>query len=227
MFRRRTAAWWVFLVLAAVLLPLMIRASFAFGATWDERDRHHYGQMILEFLSGARDRSYFLVEDGGQYYGGLFDTLSAAAERVIPLDRYVLRHIFIAIFGWAGVVYCGRLAARLFGQWSGVLASVLLVTSPRYFADSMNNPKDLPFAAATIAALYYISTISPRWPYVSRATAIKLILALAVALNIRAAALLYVGYFGLLVIAFTIAERRLPLDELGASRACRGMREPP
>ena len=51
---------------------------------------------------------------------------------------------------------------------------ILLVTSPRYFADAMNNPKDLPFAAMSLAALYYISTISPRWPYLSRSTAIKM-----------------------------------------------------
>ena len=205
-----------FIVLATALLPIMIGASLDFGATWDERDRHRYGELVLEFFKGLRSRSAFTEEVGG-LYGGLFDTLCAALEQWVPINRYVLRHIVTAGFGWAGVVYCGRLAARLFGTWSGVLAMVLLAASPRYFADAMNNPKDLPFAAATVASLYYIATVSSTWPYLSRGTAIKIALALAVALNIRAGALIYLGYLGLLVLAFTFAERTSDLRRLADS----------
>jgi hypothetical protein len=170
----------------------MVFASFDFGVTWDEKARHRYGELIWEFLRGLRARTATYDEDGGNLYGGLFDTICAAVERYVPVNRYVLRHAINATFGWIGVVYVGRLAARLFGQWAGVLGLLLVAASPRYFADSMNNPKDLPFAAATAAALYF-STISPKWPYVSRSTAIKIVLALAVALNIRAAALFILG----------------------------------
>jgi hypothetical protein len=205
---RFSTAWWIFLALAATLLPLMVLASFDFGVTWDEKPRHHYGELVWEFMRGLRARTTTYVEDGGHLYGGLFDTICAAVERYLPFNRYVIRHGINAIFGWVGVLYVGRLAARLFGQWAGVLGLLLVAASPRYFADSMNNPKDLPFAAATVAALYYLSTMSPKWPYVSRSTAIKIVLALAAALNIRAAALLYLGYFGLLILAFVIAERQ-------------------
>ena len=205
---RFSTAWWVFVALAATLLPLMVFASFDFGVTWDEKPRHHYGEMVWEFMRGLRARNTTYVEDGGHLYGGLFDTICAAVEQYVPVNRYVLRHAINAAFGWIGIVYVGRLAARLFGQWAGVLGLLLIAFSPRYFADSMNNPKDLPFAAATAAALYYFSTMSPRWPYLSRSTAFKIVLALAAALNIRAAALLYLGYFGLLIAAFVLAERQ-------------------
>src|SRR5436190_3954668 len=213
-----TAAWWVFVGLATLLLPMMVMASFDFGATWDERSRHKYGQMVWQFLRGVRPRSTF-IEDGGNLYGGLFDTICAAAETYVDVDRYVLRHAIDAIFGWAGVVYAGRLAGRLFGPWAGVLGMVLLVTSPRYLADSMNNPKDLPFAAATVAVLYYYSTVSPKWPYLSLSTAAKISVAVAVALNIRAAALLYLGYLGLLVAAFVIIERNFSARRLADTLA--------
>ena len=121
--------------------------------------------------------------------------------------RYVIRHGLDAMFGWLGIVYLGRLAGRWFGGWSGVLALALLVLSPRYFAHSMNNPKDLPFAAMTVVGLYYISTISPRWPYLTRGQILKIAIPLALALNIRAAALLYLGYFGLLVLIYVALER--------------------
>lgn len=216
--RRRTLAWWTFVALALVLLPVFVRLSFDFGVTWDEKARHKYGEMIWEYLRGLRGRSDF-VEDGGQLYGGLFDTICAAVERYIPADRYVVRHAINATFGWVGIVYCGRLAGRLFGQWAGVVALVLLTISPRYLADSMNNPKDLPFAAITIVALYYISTVSPTWPYLSRSTAAKIVAALAIALNIRAGALMYLGYLGLLVIAYALIERHFSWRRLADTTA--------
>jgi hypothetical protein len=194
----------------------MVVASSDFGVTWDEKSRHRYGELIWEYFSGRRNRSFF-EQDGGEPYGGLFDVICVAVESWLPLDRYVVRHGINAIFGWVGVVYCGRLAARLFGRWSGVLAMILLAASPRYFADSMNNPKDLPFAAMSIAALYYFSTISPTWPYISRGTAIKIVVALALALNIRAGALLFLGCLGVLVAAFAIAERNVDWRRLAGT----------
>jgi hypothetical protein len=137
----------------------------------------------------------------------MFDVICASLEAWVPVDRYVLRHMVNATFGWIGAVYCGRLAARLFGPWSGPLALVLLALSPRYFADSMNNPKDLPFAAMTVVALFYISAVSPRWPYLSWQATAKIAASLALALGVRVGALVYFGYFGLLVAAVVVADR--------------------
>lgn len=201
------SARWAFMVVAVALLPIMLVASSDYGVTWDERTRHRYGQLVWTYLTGHQSRSFF--DEEREPYGGLFDVICVAVESWVPLNRYVVRHGINAIFGWVGIVYTGRLAAGLFGKWSGILAMILLAASPRYFADSMNNPKDLPFAAMTVVALFYISKILPTWPYMSRATAVKIVVALALALNIRPGALLYVGYFGLLIAAFAVRERSL------------------
>ena len=70
----------------------------------------------------------------------------------------------------------------------------------------MNNPKDLPFAAMSVVSLYYISLMSPRWPYLTLGNALKMAIPLALALSIRAGALLYAGYAGLLAGAFFLAD---------------------
>jgi hypothetical protein len=210
---RGAAAQRTFALVAIALLPILVLASVDFGVTWDERARHRYGENILEYFRGIRTRASFDV-DGGSPYGGLFDFLCAAVERWVPFDRYVVRHAINAFFGWVGLLFAGRLAARLFGTWTGVLAMVLLAATPRYFADSMNNPKDLPFAAMTVVALFYFSKVSPAWPYVSWPTAIKITVALALALNIRAGALLYLAYFGWLLAALIVAERNFDWRKL-------------
>jgi hypothetical protein len=201
-----TLAARLFVGLAVVLLPMMIAASLDFGVTWDAWERHHNGVNVWNFLLGRRPRAAF-AETGGHVYPGLFDTICVALEPWIPVNRWTLRHIVNAIFGWIGIVYTGRLARRLFGPWTGVLAVVLLALSPRFFAHAMNNPKDAPFAAMSMVALFYISSISPRWPYVSLPAAVKISVALALALSVRAGALLYLGYFGLLVASYVVAER--------------------
>jgi hypothetical protein len=216
-----TAARWAFVALAAALLPVMILASSDFGMTWDEKERRQYGFFVWQFLLGQRSRSAF-QETGGHLYPGMFDTICAAFESWLDgrgVDAYVLRHAINATFGWIGIVYCGRLAGRLFGAWAGVLAMALLAASPRFFADSMNNPKDLPFAAMTVVALYYISTVSPTWPYVPATTALKIAVALALALNIRVGALLYLGYFGALVLVLVALDRCRDWRRLAATAA--------
>lgn len=195
-----------FVLIAALLLPLMIAASFDFGVTWDERSRHNNGERVLEYLMGERDRAWFDQDTESGMYAGLFDTICAAAERLIPANRYTIRHVVNACFGWLGILFCGRLATRLFGRWAGVLALLLLAGTPRYFADSMNNPKDLPFAALSIVALYYCSLTGPRWPYLSASTTAKAAVSLGLALNVRPAALLYLGYLGVQVAWYALRD---------------------
>ena len=83
---------------------------------------------------------------------------------------------------------------------------VLLAASPRYFAHSMNNPKDLPFAAMSVMVLYCLSRLSPRWPYLTVGTGAALAVALGLALGTRPGALLYFGYLPVFVLAMLIVQ---------------------
>jgi hypothetical protein len=74
----------------------------------------------------------------------------------------------------------------------------------------------------TVMALYYISGVSTRWPYVSRSTAVKIVVSLAMALGIRVGALLYLGYFGVLIALLVVAERDMSWRRL-ADTAGRGL----
>ena len=193
----------LFWILAASLLPVMVTASADFGMTWDEMDRHKNGRAIVDYYLGSvpREQAHY-----GTMYPGLFDVIPAWLERQVDVDRYVLRHRVNAVFGWIGIVFTGLLASRLFGPWSGILAQILLAVSPRYFAHSMNNPKDLPFAAMSVMVLYCLSRLTPRWPYLTVGTGAALAVALGLALGTRPGALIYFGYLPLLLLAILIVQ---------------------
>ena len=202
----RLVRWGAALALLAVLLAI----SPAFGATWDERALQGYGFQIWEYFRGARSRADIDIAFGYmRIYGGLVEFLSVAAQHAIPADAFVVRHMVNAVFGWTGIVFAFLAAWRLFGARAGWLAAAFLVCMPRYIAESMNNTKDLPFAVLMLAGFYYILTLKPQYPYFSWSHALKLALAVALALNVRAMGLVLLGYaaLGLAVAVVASSER--------------------
>jgi hypothetical protein len=187
---------------AVLLLVTMVALSVDFGFTWDERFQQRYGEQVWDYLHGRVPRSDFDTDVGNQYlYGGLVELLCVAAQKVFPADAYVVRHAVNSVFGWLGVVFAGLLASRLFGVRAGWLAALLLVVSPRYFGDSMNNPKDIPFAAFVTVALYYTLTIEPRPPHLSWGHLAKLATAIALAINVRPLGVVLLGYAAVVIVA--------------------------
>jgi len=195
---------------ALLLLIALIALSPAFGATWDERALQAYGEQIWDYYSGHRALADIDVGFGyTRIYGGLVEFLSAAAQHLIPANQYIVRHALNAVFGWTGVVFAFLMALRLFGTRAAWLAAVLLISMPRYMAESMNNTKDLPFAVLMLVGLYYILTIRPEYPYVSRSHALKLAITIALAIDVRSMGLVLFGYtaIGLAVAVAASGER--------------------
>jgi len=201
------------------LLAAMLALSRDFGATWDERALQKLGELIWDLYTGRMSRADFLgsFELNFGYtriYGLLVEFLSAAAQQVIPGDLWVVRHYVNALFGWVGVVFAFLLGLRLFGVGAAWLAAALLVSMPRYFADSMNNPKDLPFAVLMLAGAYYILTIGAAHPFVSWPHALKLGTAIALAINVRSMGLMLLGYAGLALTIAVVAAREFGVRRL-------------
>jgi hypothetical protein len=185
-------------VAALALLATLVVLSRDFGVTWDEKFQQKYGEQIWDYYHGRLARSTFDTDFGDQYlYSGLVEVISVSAQHVLPWDTYVVRHLVNAVFGWLGIVFCGLLAARAFGRPAGWLAAALLALAPRYIGDSMNNSKDLPLAALSTAALYYLSKIEWTPPHLSWKDAAKIATVVALAINVRP--------LGLMLLLYTVA----------------------
>ncbi len=205
------------IVLAALtLLTTMVLLSRDFGSTWDERALQRFGEELWDYYTGRIPRSGIDISFGYmRVYGGRVEFLSVAAQHLVAYDIWAVRHFVNAVFGWVGIVFGALMAARLFGARAGWLAALLLVSMPRYIGESMNNPKDLPFAVMMLAGYYYIVTIKPQFPYLSWPHALKLGLVVALTLNVRAMGLVLLGYAGLAIAGVTIAARDWSPAHLG------------
>jgi 4-amino-4-deoxy-L-arabinose transferase-like glycosyltransferase len=212
---------WAYRLFPVLLLPLMLVLSRDFGFTWDEKTHQLYGERVWRFLIEGRDDDWFRPGENLFIYlhGGLFDTICVALQRVLPAEGWVTRHYVNAAFGWLGILYLGRLGRLLAGPGTGLLAMVLLTLSPRYFADAMNNPKDLPLAALLTVALYYLMRLSPGYPYLGWRLAVPLALSIGLGVNVRAGALVFLAYLALALAGLTIARREFSLPRLGATLA--------
>jgi 4-amino-4-deoxy-L-arabinose transferase-like glycosyltransferase len=142
-----------------------------------------------------------------------------AAQQVVPGDLWITRHYVNAAFGWLGILYVGRIGRLLAGPGTGLLAMILLAVSPRYFADAMNNPKDLPLAALLAAALYYVMRLEPRHPFLGWRLAVPLVLSMALAVNVRAGALVFLGYLAIALAGLTLATREFSVRRLAGTLA--------
>jgi tetratricopeptide (TPR) repeat protein len=200
----------LFVLLASVLLFLMPMVSSDYGITGDELAQKTYGEFILKHY---QTDGKFVAEDGkfkGEnalnmqpnlyYYGGLFDYTAAWVNEKLGggRDEYDVRHFLNALFGFILILFTGFLAREISGSWTvGFLALLFMAVSPRIFGHSMNNPKDIPFAAAFAFTLLYIIRFVKELPRPGTKTIVMLILGVAAAINVRVGGILLIAYLGL------------------------------
>lgn len=193
--QRMDAIYRMLFSLGAILLFFtMAVLSFQFGITGDERVQKDYGEKVLDFYTSfGKDRAALEFKNL-YFYGGFFDMLCAAANRYIGiLDPYDMRHLLNAIFGFLMIFFAGLIARRL-GNWrSGFIALALLAISPQLFGQSMNNPKDIPFAAAYAFTIYQFYKWIGELPSPSIRTLIYAAVGIAVSIGIRVGGLILVG----------------------------------
>ena len=200
----------VFFGISVLLLIIMPLLSFDYGITGDELVHKQNGENVLKYLAtGGVDTTYRTYKNL-YLYGGLFDASAAMIYENMPsADPYDVRHFLNALFGAFLIIFSGLLARQLSKSW--LLASLTLlftVFSPRLFGDSMNNPKDIPFAMAylmSILGIIRFNSFLPKWDWKS---AIFLGGSIAIALNIRVGGILLLVYFGLYTLVNLYLKRK-------------------
>jgi hypothetical protein len=206
------------------LLTLGLNSYRDYGISWDEPSQRLAGAVTVNYVAERFNAPAFMASWKENFppldkyadrdYGVAFEAPAFALEKLFKLkdsrDIYMFRHLltFLVFFGGVYAVY--RLAYRRFLDWRiGLLSALFLVLTPRFFAESFYNSKDIVFMAAFAVAMN--TTISfvlkPRIK-----TALLHALATAVAIDVRIMAL------SLVVVSVTILIIRLIRHEFSLPR---------
>jgi hypothetical protein len=194
----------VLVLLAIILVVLTFRD---YGVTWDEPVQHWYGNFVIDYyVSFFVDKStlqwlapYFEIP----FYGAAFDLVVASIDRVSHLIGcvaiYELRHLLNALVGVLGVAGCCKLGRAIGGGRAGFFAGVFLLLMPNYYGLMFNDPKDIPFAAGFVWAIYYVVRVVQTLPRPPRAVVVKLGVVTGITMGVRIGGTLALGYLGLLL----------------------------
>jgi hypothetical protein len=191
----------IFLLLAALaVLALFTFRDYAISN--DEGVQHHYGELIIAYYrSGFADRDLFAYQNL-YLYGGLFDVIAVGLARIVPIDPYALRHILCAITGIGGIAAAAATARLVAGPRAGLIAAVALSLCGAWYGAMFNHTKDIPFAAAMMAATFFLVRLARDLPSPRMRDVLAFGLLTGAALGIRSLGLLLFVYLALAIVVY-------------------------
>ncbi len=201
----------LFWSLAALLLVTMALLSQRYGTTWDEWMDANNGMLALRnILTLGRDMAFmgfwhgylysqFFYTVVGVLFGLFFDSVWNIAHEGLHNEKLILpffrfSHLINALFGFWAMLYTGLFAKKLAGWRAAFLALLFIALSPRFFGNSMNNPKDIPFAATSIFALYYLAVLLGELPRVKKRTLAMTAVSLGLCIGSRLGGVVLIAY---------------------------------
>ncbi|MEM8523733.1 MAG: phospholipid carrier-dependent glycosyltransferase [Bacteroidota bacterium] len=194
----------IFYGASAFVLVATIILALGSGINGDDYFQNDYSDGVLSFYETmGQDTSFFSNPRGPiKIYGGLFEITAAVANNAAGNEvndhaYHDLRHVLNAIFGFLAMFFTGLMAKRIAGWRAGVLALVFIFLSPRFLGHSLMNPKDIPFAAGYIMAIYFMLPFIKQLPKPNWKVLLGLIGGIAIAFGVRAGGVLLIAYLGL------------------------------
>jgi hypothetical protein len=140
---------------------LFVVGCFVFSdygiSTDEEVQRGLIGEINYNFIKTGNSAE--LLEDSGKYHGPAFELVLYAAERVFNITEvrniYLLRHALTFLIFFISSIFFYFLCLKIFKHHAAALFGVVvLVVSPRIFAESFYNSKDLPMLCFCIISTY-------------------------------------------------------------------------
>jgi len=133
-------------------------------------------------------------------YGSSFDTFTTVLGHILGVDDIMdFRHWWNAVFGILTVVFGALIVRRLTkGSWMwATFGLIILFFVPRFFGESLNNPKDVPFALGYVMSIYYALKFFSSFPNVRWSTFLGLVLGTALGISIRIGGILSIAIIAL------------------------------
>lgn len=141
-----------------------------YGTHFDEIVDHNFASVTVAHIFGEENNNY--SKSFWKYYGPAFELVRYGIQKGLNLtdmrNIFLMRHflMFLIFFGASICFY--KICQNRFRSWKmGLLGSLFLILSPRIFAHSFYNNKDLVFLSFFIIAIYsavrYLECRNFRW----------------------------------------------------------------
>ena len=147
----------IVIIFFTVLLVIGITSFKDYGISYDEHIQRDSGIIASKYLLQG-DQA--LVQWKDRYYGQFFELALIGVEKVFNLSDnlrlvYLSRHLLNFLLFYISVIFFYLLLKNIFKSWRiGLIGSLFLILSPRIFAESFYNSKDLPFMSMFIISIY-------------------------------------------------------------------------
>ncbi|MGB2661335.1 MAG: hypothetical protein WBD04_02990 [Candidatus Omnitrophota bacterium] len=127
-----------------------------YGISWDELVSRDNGRLTYEYVFEGNQE---LLSYNDRYYGTAFELSLFLLEKACGLEDsrqvFFLRHLATFLLFWVGAIFFYFLCRDRFKSWKmGLLGSLFLILSPRIFAHSFYNSKDLAFLSIFIISIF-------------------------------------------------------------------------
>lgn len=193
----------LFFSLAFTLLAGLLLISRDAGISGDEELHYRHSEDVYDYYAsmGKDQDALSTPKTHLQYYGQTPDNVATILIHWLGIkDIYGFRHLFSSFIGWVAIFMAAWFARWLKGYGAAVFTLVLFALSPRFLGHLQNNLKDIPFALAYIAGVYYILRLTYSKFRSQTSLVLLLVVSIAFSVSIRAGGILLVFY--LLLAAF-------------------------
>jgi tetratricopeptide (TPR) repeat protein len=206
----------IFKILSVVILVITLFLALQSGVNGDDKFQNDYSDKLVNFYTSfGQDKSALDVPQGKMhYYGGFFDLTTGLVNKTLGFDQWDagyhhVRHLFNAILGFLAMFFTASIARELAGRKAAILTLLFLFLSPRFLGHSLMNPKDIPFAAGYIIAIYFLMQLMKNMPNPTRKNMLGFVLGTALAIATRAGGLMIFGFLGLFFLMDFWSKRKL------------------
>ena len=199
----------LFWILTVLLLAGLLLVSRNAGISGDEEVHYRQSEMVYNYFKtlGEDQSSVNTPQTHLQYYGQAYDNLTTILIHWLNIeDIYAFRHLMSSIAGWLTIMATALFAAYITGYGAAIIVLLLFMVSPTFLGHTQNNLKDIPFALAYIASIYYSLKLIYSEGKPKKKTILLLILSIGLAIGIRPGGLLVVFYLGFFMFLKVAAE---------------------
>ena len=146
------------IILVSLFFILSVFIYKDYGLSWDEPCQQDFGELAYERIFEQKINPEYSPKK--QNYGIAFEIVLVGIQKIFSItktsDIYYFRHFFThLIFLISGFVFYLILKKSTLKK-AAILGLLFLIVSPRIYAHSFFNPKDIPLLSFTVFSIYFL-----------------------------------------------------------------------